>query len=116
MVPFVFSFLGLFSMPFLLTVHNEDTLASINNFVFHIAYSVVAMITLPIFLAVNLALLPFAYLKTVAHKFTLWRHYKGDSSCLNFFSYILFGLPLLACSQFTDAYFFILHSFSDKQR
>ena len=79
MIPFIYSFLGLFTMPFLLTMHDHETLVSINNFCFHVAYSTtVAMVALPIFLAVNLALIPFAYLKTLGHKFALWRHYKSN--------------------------------------
>ena len=44
---------------------------------FHIGYSMtVAIVALPLFIVVNLALLPFAYFKTLTHKFILWRHYK----------------------------------------
>lgn len=78
MVPFIYSFLGFFAIPCYVSVHNHKTLESISNMMFHIAYSTtVAMIALPIFMAVNLALLPFAYLKTVVHKYALWRHFKG---------------------------------------
>ena len=79
MLPNVYSFLGFFSLPLLLTVSNRDTLVSINNFLFHVAYSTnVILVALPVFLVVNFALIPFAYVKTVVHKFLLWRHFKGE--------------------------------------
>ena len=40
----------------------------------------VLMVTVPVFMAVNLLLAPFAYLKTVVHKFKLHRHYKGHDN------------------------------------
>ena len=78
MFPFGFSFLGFFTLPFLIFTENRKTLESINSFCFHIVYSMVLMITLPTFIIFNIVLAPFAYLKTVVHKFKLWRHYKAS--------------------------------------
>lgn len=116
MFPFPFAFLGLFSMPFLLLIASRDTLVKINKVSFHILYLMVILVILPIFIVFNLALAPFAYLKTVAHKFRLWRHYKASTTLAAFLFYIIAGMPMLVCSQITDIYHFLQHSFSDKQR
>lgn len=114
MFPFAFSFLGLFAMPFLLSTEDDETLMSINTCCFYIVYAMVLMVTVPIFIVVNLLLAPFAYFKTVVHKFKLYRHYKASSTLSSFLLYIVIGFPLLLCSQIMDLYYFILHSFSDK--
>ena len=114
MFPFAFSFLGFFLIPFLLTIEDDEVLQSINTCTFYIVYSMVLMVTMPVFVAVNLLLAPFAYLKTVVHKFKLHRHYKASSTLSSFLLYIVAGLPLLVCSQIMDIYYFTVHTFSDK--
>ena len=114
MFPFAFSFMGFFLIPFLLTIEDDEVLQSINTCTFYIVYSMVLMVTMPVFMAVNLLLAPFAYLKTVVHKFKLHRHYKASSTLSSFLLYIVAGLPLLVCSQIMDLYYFTVHTFSDK--
>ena len=80
MLPFGFSFLGFFSMPFLILSEESSTQKSINGYLLHVGYFIVIMFTMPVFLAFNLAVAPFAYLKTIVHKFRLWRHYKGSNT------------------------------------
>ena len=74
----------------------------------------ILMVTLPVFMAVNMLLVPFAFLKTVVHKFRLYRHYRASSTLYSFLLYLLLGIPMLLCSQVMDTYYFILHSFSNK--
>ena len=69
-----------------------------------------------IFMAVNMILLPFAYIKTVAHKIVLLKRFKSSKTCESLFIYILLGIPFLIASQFVDAYYFLAHSYSAKQR
>ena len=45
--------------------------------IFYICYTPVFLVVLAIFIAVNIVLIPFAYLKTVAHKIALLRRFKG---------------------------------------
>ena len=77
MVPFITSWLNLFTMPAFLCVKERGTLASLNNVVFCINYLPVSIVVLAVFMAVNLILLPFAYFKTVAHKIALVNRLKN---------------------------------------
>lgn len=66
-----------------------------NEYCLNVAYFPVALFALAFFMVVNLVLLPFAYLKTVAHKFAILRRYKGATQCQNFVVFLLLGIPLL---------------------
>ena len=114
MFPFTFSFMGFFLLPVFWLVDDDEVLQSINTCCFYVVYSMVLSVTLPIFMAVNLLLAPFAYLKTVVHKFKLHRQYKASSTLSSFLLYIVAGLPLLICSQIMDIYYFLVHTFSEK--
>ena len=67
-------------------------------------------------MAINLLLLPFAYIKTIWHKVNLLRHYKSRTHCLELCIFIFGGIFLLLLAQFSDAYYFMKHSTSLKQR
>ena len=107
MFPFAFSFLGFFAMPFLVVIEDHQMLEAINTCCFHIVYLMILMVTLPVFMAVNMLLVPFAFLKTVVHKFRLYRHYRASSTLYSFLLYLLLGIPMLLCSQVMDTYYFI---------
>ena len=77
MIPFTFSFMSLILLPVLVLSDNLDTLTSINNAVFMIVYFPVSIFMLMLFMAVNLILLPFAYVKTVVHKVVILQRYRG---------------------------------------
>lgn len=115
MFPFPASWLSMLSVPCLLMIKDRKKMAMINQVFFIMVYAPISLVTLSLFMAVNLALLPFAYLKTLVHKIVLWRVYKGKSQAMNFFVFLLLGIPMLLLSQFTDAFYFILHSYSTKQ-
>ena len=112
MFPFSFSFVSIIALPFLLCTSKRESLIKINNICFFIIFLPVSIIVSLAFIAVNLILLPIAYLKTVAHKALLFRRYKGSYHCTNLFSYIALGIPMLLVSQFTDVYYFIHHTYS----
>ena len=70
--------------------------------------------TLAVFMVVNLALLPIAFVKTVVHKAVLLKKYGGGWHLRNLLIFLFFGVPLLAVTQLTDVYFFMQHTFSNK--
>ena len=49
----------------------------INKVVFVANYFPIFLVTLVVFMVMNLILLPFAYIKTILHKITLLRRYRG---------------------------------------
>ena len=79
MFPFILSWLSALTIPVYLVVKNKQTLETMNRNLWIVVYLPLSLIVLALFIAVNLALLPFAYLKTVAHKAALLKRYKGAS-------------------------------------
>ena len=79
MFPFLASWLSLLTIPFLVCVKHRKVLVHINRICFVIVYFPISAVVLVLFMAVNLALLPFAYLKTLAHKMSLLRRYKSKT-------------------------------------
>ena len=65
---------------------------------FFIVYFPISLMLLAIFMAVNLILLPFAYIKTIIHKSLLFKRYKSKSFSQGLIIYILLGVPFLLCS------------------
>lgn len=78
MIPFTFSWLSLIMVPIVFLVKDPQSLETLNEYCLNVAYFPVALCTLAFFMVVNLILLPFAYLKTVVHKFAILRRYKSS--------------------------------------
>ena len=77
-----------------------------------LVYVPVALFMALYFAIVNFLLIPFAYIKTVVHKFKLYKTAGGMPLYRNnLVIYILFGIPLLLISQVTDLYWFFKHSY-----
>ena len=98
MFPFVFSWISLLVLPILSCTSDREVLVTINNFCFKIVYFPVSIILLVIFMTANLILLPFAYIKTIVHKFLLLRRYRGIYQCQALVTFILLGVPILLCA------------------
>ena len=77
MFPFILSWLSALTIPVYLVVKDRQTLEDMNRTLWIVVFMPLSLICLALFVAVNLALLPFAYLKTVAHKAALLKRYKG---------------------------------------
>ena len=114
--PFVFSWVSLLVMPLMLWVKDKKSLKKINSVCYYIVYAPFSLCFLALFSAVNLLLLPFAYLKTVLHKIFLLKHYKSRTYCKRLGIYVVLGIPFLLCAQFTDVYRFLVHSYDSKER
>ena len=79
-------------------------------------YGPFSLLFLAVFMAVNLILLPFAYLKTALHKFLLAIRFNSSSYLKNLGIYIVMGIPFLLCAQFSDVYRFMVHTYDTKPR
>jgi len=96
--PFVFSWISLLAMPLLLLVKNKNTLKFINEVCYLLVYGPLSLCLLVVFMTVNIALLPLAYLKTVFYKAILVVRYKNWNNCGHFCLYIFMGIPFLLCA------------------
>ena len=94
--------------PYWLCVSDRKRLKAFNDNVYGVAYFFVTILISAVFIALNLVMLPFAYLKTCVHKVNLLRQNRIE--CSSCFGYILLGLPLLLLSQITDLWAFIVQS------
>jgi len=112
--PFIFSWLSLLVMPIMLWVKDKNSLKKINTVCYYIVYAPFSLCFLAVFCAVNLALLPLAYLKTVLHKILLLKYYKSRTYCKRLGTYVVLGVPFLLCAQVTDVYRFLAHSYDRK--
>jgi hypothetical protein len=101
-------------MPFLVLVKDEDLLKKINSICCYIVYATLSICFLTVFCAVNLALIPVAYLKTVIHKVFLFMRFRSTRYGKNLGIYIVLGIPFLLCAQITDVYRFLSHSYDSK--
>ena len=103
-----FNIITFFLMPYWICVKDRKKLKAFNDGVYGVAYFFVTIIISAVFIAFNLVMLPFAYLKTCVHKVNLLRQNKIQCSAC--FGYFLLGLPLLLISQVTDLWSFIVQS------
>ena len=95
MMPFILSWIGMFSLPFLLCIKSRKKLSALNNIYFFIGFSFLTPFLIVIFMSVNLVLLPIAYFKTIVHKVKLVRIYRGKYQCINLLVFAVFGILLL---------------------
>ena len=114
MQPFLFAWMGLLVAPCLRMSKSRYGLPSINRFIFVVNYVPIFLLTLVLFVTVNLLLLPLAYFKTIYHKYTLLKLYRGGYQCQSLVFFVILGIPILLCAQFIDIYYFLVHSFGFK--
>jgi len=98
MLPFVLSWIGFLCIPFFCCLKSQSRLRQINDFSIKYVFSIYAVILLAIFMSVNLVLMPFAYLKSLAHKVVLFKHYHGADQLKNVLFFAILGVPLLLFS------------------
>ena len=89
---------------------------SFNLAVLHIYYFPVMLVLIVIFVAYQVVILPFAYLKVVGHKWALVIKApkgKGSSSSLDragqALIFMLFGFLIMSVNIITDIYWFVMH-------
>jgi len=116
MLPFILSVIGFVCIPFFYLSKNLRLIKQINDGANKFVFSIYSVLLLAVFMAVNLALVPFAYVKTLIHKVSLYKHYRGADQLKNVVVFTLFGLLLLLGSQVTDVYYFLRHTFKSRQQ
>jgi hypothetical protein len=114
--PFIFSWISLLVMPLLVFIKDKTTLRYINEVCYLLVYGPLSLCLLAVFMTVNMALLPLAYLKTLIYKALRVLRYKSYKNCKHFLIYIVMGIPFLLCAQVTDVYRFMVHTYNTKQR
>ena len=95
MFPFPFVWMSLLFLPVAVFVKDKKLLEKISKVCFLIAFCPLAIVILAYFMAVNLILLPFAYVKTIVHKAFLLNSYRGANHCQSLATWVLLGVPLL---------------------
>ena len=124
-----FNILSLLMIPFYMLVTDEKRLISVNDKFTKVMFAPIAVILTCIFMAMNLLLLPFAYLAAIYKKFQLLvnkpknqpRFLTSESltptantaSLTDLVSFILLGLPLLLMAQLRDAVQFLFLEFRE---
>ena len=116
MLPFLLSWIGFLCVPLMYFVKSQRRIKQINDGANKFVYGIYSVFLTAVFMAVNLALVPFAYVKTLYHKLILYQHYRGSDQLRNCLVFALIGLPLLLASQVTDVYYFLRHTFRSRQQ
>ena len=112
-----FNLITMLMLPIMLCIKDRKKLESFNMAVCKLVYVPVALFMALYFAIVNFLLIPFAYIKTIVHKFKLYKTAGGMPLYRNnLVIYILFGVPLLLISQITDLYWFFKHSYKWKMQ
>ena len=97
-------------LPVFLCLKDKRKLERFNNFLYLVYYALLSVPLGTIFVAANLILSPFAYLKTCANKLKLVR--LRAIPLTHFFVYVLLGLFILTLAQLTDLVAYLRVSFS----
>jgi len=116
MLPFLLSWIGFLCIPVFYFVKNQRRLKQINDAANKFVFAIYSALLLAVFMTVNLALVPFAYVKTLIHKVTLYRHYRGADQLQRVLVFAFFGVPMLLGSQVSDVYYFLRHTFKSRQQ
>ena len=109
-----YSMFGFLTLPFYCCIKDKKRLQRMTKTIYYSIYTPFLIIISVIFLAFNLIMMPFAFLKTLIHKILIVS--RGEIPFYSIFSYLVIGLPLLILSQFTDLWAFIKSSFFTRKR
>ena len=101
--------------PLFLFTKNPRRLKQINHTLTLITYMPIAFILTVIFFAINICLIPFAYLFAIAHKIKLCfspRIHRSSKELLTDLGiFVVLGVVFLSLSQLTDIYYFVKQLF-----
>ena len=114
--------LAIVLIPVYSCIRNEQVLKKVNDAATKLMYAPVALLLTLVFMALNLALLPFAYFVSIYQKLMLLKHKAAGQDSRRMGSkkvrpvsavavdlavFIVFGVPLLILSQLADAFYFV---------
>eukprot|EP00353_Schmidingerella_taraikaensis_P005126 CAMPEP_0185586748 /NCGR_PEP_ID=MMETSP0434-20130131/45905_1 /TAXON_ID=626734 ORGANISM="Favella taraikaensis, Strain Fe Narragansett Bay" /NCGR_SAMPLE_ID=MMETSP0434 /ASSEMBLY_ACC=CAM_ASM_000379 /LENGTH=292 /DNA_ID=CAMNT_0028208111 /DNA_START=412 /DNA_END=1290 /DNA_ORIENTATION=- len=101
-------------IPYYACLKDRARLERFNQRVYKMVYFMLFLMLGTFFVAINLMLVPFAYLKTCLHKIILAR--KGITSFADVFLYVLGGLPMGIIAQVPDFWAFIKSSWDVRRK
>ena len=91
-----FNLLTMLCLPFMLCIKNRKKKDAFNMTICKICYLPVMFFTSLAFIIMNLLLVPFAYGKSLAHKYRLYKNHNSAAYYRNkFLCYIFTGIPML---------------------
>ena len=100
------------ALPIMLCIKDKKKQVEFNIAICKFVYVPVVLFTSFYFAIVNFLLIPFAYVKSVIHKFKLYKRAGEMPFYRNSLAiYIFIGIPMLMISQITDLYWFFKHSY-----
>ena len=105
-----FCLLSFLVLPFYIMIEDKKKLETLNKGIYLIYYTALSIPMSVVFMALNLLLMPLAYIKTCIQKVTLVRN--RIISCPSFLAYLLVGPFVLLIAQLTDLIAFLRVSFS----
>ena len=122
-----FNVLAILMAPFYLYIKDQKLLKKVNDAFTKVIFGPAALAITALFVALNLVLLPFAYLAAIYKKAKLVnmrlpkRHERGDrvrdmrsdSPSVELITFVLLGLPILLIDQLKDAYIFLSLMYRD---
>ena len=108
-----FSLISFLLIPFYCCIKDKQRLERFNTRFYQFCLVSFYIPLSGIFLCLNLAMVPIAYLKTCMHKVNLMR--LGIISILSCLAYVAIGLPVLLYAQLTDLWAFFKASFSRRK-
>lgn len=100
-------------MPYYLCVKDRTRLAAFNKAFYMGVYSVISLVISALFLSISLICVPFAYLKTCAHKVKLYQVNAISGKDAAF--YVALGLPMSLAIQVPDLWAFIKSSWKNEK-
>jgi len=92
--------------PFYCCIKKKKTLYKFNKCQALFSYMFPFMMFAGVFILSNIALLPFAYLYSLVHKFLIMVRKCSGSNVYDFFLFFFFGVVILLLAQFRDLYDF----------
>ena len=105
--------LTLLFLPVMLCYKDKDNLKKFNSRLCRAAYFPICLISATLFTLVNFLMIPLAFIKSLVHKFELWKNHGWATKQRNsFWLFFFLGLPMLLITLFTDLYWFLKHSYS----
>ena len=110
-----FNLIALMFCPFIVFINKPKKL---NNILFHIEYIPFILLIFPFYLALNLILIPFGYLKgnilNIQQIFRKKMEMTIQYRILRFFIFFFFGIPILLLNLCADLIVFVIHCYQSK--
>ena len=117
-IPMPLNVINVFLIPIFLIVKNPKKRKSINRAILMITYLPFGLFSTIVFAALNLCLLPFAFVKSLLHKILIVFRVQKPQCLVELIQFTFFGLPMMTCGQIVEIKQFVVHllNWEQKQR